>query len=107
MPAIEYKVVAGEKPVGQLSPEEVTLLAFRMNAPILYRCCQMAMHGSCTWTEAMQTAAIEQAKVIERQQAELVRLMSMSSVPAMFSNALAQADAACGVSPGAEGSAAR
>jgi len=87
MPAIEYKVVAGEKPVGQLSPDAVTLLAFRMNAPILYRCCQMAMHGGCTWTEAMQTAAIEQAKVIERQQAELVRLRSMSSVPAMFSNA--------------------
>jgi len=29
----------------------------------------MAMHGGCTWTEAMQTAAIEQAKVIERQSA--------------------------------------
>ena len=82
MPAIEYKVVAGEKSAGQLSPEEVTLLAIRMNAPMLYHCCQMAMHGSCTWAEAMQTAAIEQAKVIEQQQAELVRLMSMSSAPA-------------------------
>lgn len=81
MPTIEYKVVAGEKPVGQLSPEEVTLLAARMNAPMLYHCCQMAMHGGCTWAEAMQTAAIEQAKVIEH-----VRLVSMSSVPVMFSN---------------------
>lgn len=76
MPAIEYKVVAGEKLAEQLNPEEVTLLAIRMNAPMLYHCCQMAMHGSCTWAEAMQTAAIEQAKVIEQQQAELVRLMS-------------------------------
>lgn len=38
MPAIEYKVVAGEKPVGQLNPQEVTLLAFRINAPMLYNC---------------------------------------------------------------------
>ena len=63
----------------QLSQEEVTLLAIRMNAPMLYHCCQMAMHGSCTWAEAMQTAAIEQAKVIEQQQAELVRLMSVTN----------------------------
>ena len=74
---------AGEKSARQLSQEEVTLLAIRMNAPILYNCCQMAMHGSCTWAEAMQIAAIEQAKVIEQQQAELVRLMSMSSAPAL------------------------
>ena len=85
MPAIEYKVVAGEQPVGQLSPEEVMLLAFRMNAPMLYNCCQMAMAGGCSWQEAMQTAAIEQTKVIAQQQEELVRLMSMSA-PVMFSN---------------------
>ncbi len=87
MPAIEYKVVAGEKPAGKLSPAEVTMLAFRMNSPMLYNCCQMAMHGGCTWPEAMQTAAIEQAKVIEQQRAELVRLMSLMPAQMMFSNA--------------------
>lgn len=102
MPVIEYTVVAGEKPVGQLSPEDVTLLAFRMNAPMLYNCCQMALAGGCSWQEAMQTAAIEQAKVIAQQQAELVRLMSMSPVPVMLSNAEAHREAACGRSGGAE-----
>ncbi len=87
MPAIEYKMVAGEKPVGQLSPEEVTMLAFRMNAPMLYHCCQMAMHGGCTWEEAMQTAAIEQAKVIEQQQDELVRLIGLMPAQMVLSNA--------------------
>lgn len=76
---VDNWMVAGETLVGQLSPGEVTLLAFSMNAPMLYRCCQMAIHGDCTWAEAMQTAAIEQAKVIERQQAELARLMSMTN----------------------------
>lgn len=83
MPAIEYQVVAGEKPVGQLSPEEVTLLAFRMNSPTLYNYCQMAMYGGCTWEEAMQTAAVEQAKVIAQQHAELVRLMSLMPAPVL------------------------
>lgn len=79
----EYDVVVIEKPVSQLSPEEVAWLAARMNATMLHTCCQMALSGKCSWKEAMQTAAIEQAKVILQQQAELVRLTSL--LPAMTS----------------------
>ena len=73
----EYDVVDIEKSVSQLSPEEVMCLAIRMNATMLHTCCQMAMRGGCTWKEAMQTAAIEQAKAILQQQSELERLYTL------------------------------
>lgn len=87
MPAIEYKVVAaGEKTPEQMTPDEVMFLSVRISSPVLYRCCQMAMSGGCSWQEAMQVAAVELAKISVQQHAEIVRLTGLLPAQGMFSN---------------------
>lgn len=70
----------------RLSPEEVKRLAFEKQYTLLYKICEIyehrhSMESDITWQEAMQMAAIEQAKMCDRLTKELMRVISLSSVP--------------------------
>jgi len=73
MPAIEYHVVAGEKPDMLLNYEEVKR---EISSPELYNFVMMYETGRCTWQQAMQGAALRLARETIRQRAEIVRLVS-------------------------------